>query len=211
MAVSDPIGSGFVKTLSHPGGNMTGFTNLESSLGEKWLQLLKEIAPRVSRVAVMFNPKTATWAFYLPTIAAAACRLGITQFAARVESEADIARVIEDIGRQPGSGLLCMADIYMATYGKRISQLAAANKVPTIHFFMGAVQDGALIAYGVDIGESVRQAAAYVDRILRGAQPKDLPVQQPSKFEMAVNKTTAKALGLTIPQSILLRADRVVE
>jgi putative ABC transport system substrate-binding protein len=210
-AVSDPVGSGFVKTLSHPGGNMTGFSNFDSALGEKWLELLKEFAPSVTRVAVLFKPKTASWRYYLPTIAAAASKLGIAQFAAKVESEAEIARVIEGIAREPGTGLLCIPDVYTLRHRKQVIQLANAKKVPTMYFFPQAVEEGGLIAYSPKLADQFLRAASYVDRILRGVKPRDLPVQAPSKFQLVINRTTAHALGLTIPESILLLADRVIE
>ena len=210
--VVDPVGSGFVKTLSHPGGNITGFLSFESSLVEKWLQLLKEIAPRVTRAAVMFNPDTAPYAeYYLQPLGAAAPKLGLKTFTATVRGESDIHEAITGLGREPGGGLIVMPDSFNFVHRKSIIALTARHKVPTIYYTGVWSEEGGLISYGVDITDLFRRAAPYVDRILRGAKPAELPVQQPSKFEMVVNRKTAEALGLKIPQSVLLRADRVIE
>lgn len=212
-AVSDAVGSGFVQSRARPGGNITGFANLESSMVEKWLQLLKEIAPRVTRVGVIFNPKTAPYAeyYYLPQLIAVAARLGVKTFAAVVGSEIDIENVIARLGREPDGGLIVMTDSYMLVHRKSIIDLTARHKVPAIYYLGAMVDEGGLISYGVDYVDMFRQAAPYVDRILRGAKPADLPVQYPSKFELVINTVTAKALGLTIPQSILVRADRLIQ
>ena len=210
--VSDPVGSGFVTTLSHPGGNTTGFINLESSLAEKWLQLLKEIAPRIKRAAVIYNPKTAPYVdYYLQPLKAVAPRLGVVPIAAPVGSETDIERVIAELGRTAGSGLVVMTDSFMFIHRKHIISLAARYKIPAIYYTLAQVEDGGLIAYGVDLVDLFRRAASYVDKILRGAKPADLPVEQPTKFELAINAKTAKGLGIKIPQSILVRADKVIE
>ena len=211
-AVSDPIGSGFVKSLARPGGNITGFVNLESSMVEKWLELLKEIAPRVTRVGVMFNPKTAPYVeYYLQPLNAVAARFGVKTFTTTVGSESDIEKAIAGLGREPGGGLIVMTDAYMTVHRKSIIELTARHKVPAIYFDASKAVEGGLISYGIDFIDLSRRAAPYVDRILRGAKPADLPVQYPSKFELVINATTAKALGLTIPQSILVRADRVIQ
>jgi putative tryptophan/tyrosine transport system substrate-binding protein len=211
-AVSDPIGSGFVESLARPGGNITGFVNLESSLVEKWLQLLKEIAPRVTLVGVMFNPKTAPYVeYYLQPLNAVAARYGVKTVMAPVGSEADIEKVITGLGREPGGALIVMTDSYMTVHRKSIIDLTARNKIPAMYFDGSKVVEGGLISYGIDYVDLFRRAAPYVDKILRGAKPADLPVQHPSRFELAINTSTAKALGLTIPQSILVRADRVIE
>jgi putative ABC transport system substrate-binding protein len=211
-AVSDPVGSGFVKSLARPGGNITGIVNLESSMVEKWLQLLKEIAPRVTRAAVMFNPKTAPYVeYYLQPLNAVAARVGVKTFTATVGSESDIERTIAGLGREPGSGLIVMTDGFMTVHRKSIIALAAQHKVPAMYYVGAMVEEGGLISYGIDYVDLFRRAAPYVDRILRGARPADVPVQLPSRFELAINSTTASALGLKIPQSILVRADRVIE
>ena len=210
--VSDPVGSGFVESLARPGGNITGFINLESSLAEKWLQLLKEIAPQVNRAAVMFNPLSAPYAeYYLRPLRAVAPRLGVETFAATVRSETEIEKVISGLGRGSGSGLLVMTDSFMFVHRKLIIELTARNKVPAIYYTSDVPAEGGLISYGIDNRDLFRRAAPYVDRILRGARPAELPVQQPTRFELIVNLKTAKALGLRVPQSILLRADGVIE
>ena len=211
-AVSDPIGSGFVQSLARPGGNITGFVNLESSLVEKWLQLLKEIAPRVTRVGVIFNPKTAPYVeYYLQPLNAVAARYGVKTVMAPVGSEADIEKTIAGLGHEPGGGLIVMTDSYMTVHRKSIIDLTARHKIPAMYFDGSKVVEGGLISYGIDYVDLFRRAAPYVDKILRGAKPSDLPVQHPSRFELVINTTTAKALGLTIPQSILVRADRVIQ
>lgn len=211
-AVSDPIGSGFVESLARPGGNITGFVNLESSLVAKWLQLLKEIAPRVTRVGVMFNPKTAPYVeYYLQPLNAAAARSSMKTVTAAVGSEIDIESTIAALGRDPGGGLIVMTDSYMTVHRKAIIALTARHKVPAVYYVGSMAVEGGLISYGIDYVDLFRRAAPYVDKILRGAKPADLPVQHPSRFELAINTSAAKALGLTIPQSILVRADRVIE
>jgi putative ABC transport system substrate-binding protein len=212
VAVSDPIGSGFVRSLARPGGQLTGLINLESSLVEKWAETLKTIAPRVTRAAVMFNPGTAPYVkYYWKPLEAAAPRLGMKVFPAEVRSEADIEKVIAALGREPGSGLIAMTDSFLTVHRKAIIGQAARHKVPAIYWFGSIVDEGGLIAYGIDYTDLFRRAAPYVDRILRGAKPADLPVEMPTTYELAINKKTAAALGLTIPQSLLVRADRVVE
>jgi putative ABC transport system substrate-binding protein len=212
VAVSDPIGSGFVRSLARPGGHITGLINLESSLVEKWAETLKAIAPRVTRAAVMFNPDTAPFAkYYLQPLEAAAPKLGIKVFSAEVRSEADIAKVIAALGREPGSGLIAMTDSFITVHRKSIIALAARHKVPAVYYFGSIADEGGLIAYGIDYTDMFRRAAPFVDRILRGAKAADLPVEMPTTYELTINRKTAAALGLTIPQSLLLRADRVVE
>jgi len=210
--VVDPVGSGFVKTLARPGGNITGFIHHEGSLVEKWLQLLKEIAPRVTRVTVMFNPQTAPYAeHYLQPLKAAAPKIGVETRTAAVRSESEIEGVIAGLGREPGSGLIAMSDGFMTVHRKSIIAFAARNKVPAVYYAGNFAEEGGLISYGVVFADVFRRAAPYVDRILRGAKPADLPVQLPTKFELVINRKTAVALGLAVPQSLLLRADRVIE
>ena len=212
VVVSDPVGSGFVESLPRPGGNLTGFINLEASLVEKWLELLKEIAPRTTRVAVIFNPQTAPYvAYYLQSLEAVAPKFGVKTFSAQVRSNADIETVIASLGREPGGGLMVMTDSFMFVHRGTIIDLAARHNVPTIAYNSTVVVEGGLIGYGIDVTDLFVRAAPYVDRILRGAKPADLPVQVPTKFELAVNLKTAKALGLEVPQGILLRADQVIE
>ena len=210
--VADPIGSGFIKSLSRPGGNITGLLYYESTVAEKWLELLKQIAPQMMRVAVMFNPKTASYVeYYLQPLRTAATRLGVKMFTAPVDSDADIERTIGALGSEVGSGLITMVDSFLLVHRKPIIALAARYKVPAMYYTTPFVEDGGLIAYGVDAKDLFRRAARYVDRILRGTTPQDLPVEQPTKFEFAINLRTARAFGLTVPQSILLRADKVIE
>ncbi len=211
-SVSDPIGSGFVKTLARPGGNITGFINLEATLIEKSLQLLKEMAPRMQRAGVMFNPKTAPYAdYYLQRADAVAPQLGVKVIRLPVDNPGDIEKAIGALGREAGSGLIAMTNSFMTVHRKQVIELAARLKVPAITAISAAVEEGGLISYGIDATDLYRRAAPYVDRILRGAKPADLPVQLPTLFELLVNLKTATALGLKIPHSILLRADRVIE
>jgi putative ABC transport system substrate-binding protein len=210
--VSDPVGSGFVQNLSRPGGNVTGLINLESSLAEKWVQLLSQVAPKVKRMAVMFNPATAPYAeYYLTRLNAAGEAVGVKTFIAAVRREKDIEEVVTTLGRERGSGLIAMTDSYVLVNRKLIIAAAARRKVPTMYYTGDMVLEGGLISYGVDVVDLFRRAAPYVDRVLRGAKPADLPIEQPGKFELFINAKTAKALGLVIPESMLLRADKVIQ
>jgi putative tryptophan/tyrosine transport system substrate-binding protein len=210
--VSDPIGSGFVKTLARPGGNITGYINFESMLVEKWLQLLKEIAPRVTRVAVMFNPDTAPYAeYYLRPLNTAAPKLGVKAYSATVRSESEIQKAIAELGREPNGGLIAMTDSFLTVHRKPILELTAQHKIPAVYWAKNMAEEGGLLAYGVDYADLFRRAATYVDKIFKGAKPSDLPVEQPTKFELVINRKTAKALGLTIPQSLLISAEKVIE
>ena len=212
VVVSDPIGSRFVESLPNPGGNMTGFVNLEASLVEKWAELLKEIAPRITKAGVMFNPQTAPYAeYYLKPLQAAAPKLGLQPVVTPVRSTADIETAIAALGGQPDSGLIVMTDSFMTVNRKIVIDLTARHKVPAISFVNVVAREGGLIAYGVDIADLFARSAAYVDRILRGAKPAELPVQNPVKFELTVNVKTARALGLTVPPALLTRADEVIE
>ena len=212
VIVSDPVGSGFIESLSHPGGNVTGFINLESSLVEKWVELLKEIAPQVTRAAMMFNPETAPFAgYYMRPFEAAARSFGMEPIGAPVRDDADIERVIARLGREAKGGLIIMTDIYTSTRREPINRLTARYRVPAINSTPSITHDGGLITYGVDTIDLFRRAASYVDRVLKGAKPGDLPVQVPTKFVMVVNIKTATALGLTVPPALLVRADEVIE
>jgi putative ABC transport system substrate-binding protein len=209
--VSDPVGSGIVARLDRPSGNITGFTNNEASLGGKWLELLQEIAPGLRRAAIIFNPDTApVWA-HMPSLETAAQSLKVVAIIAPVHSDAEIETAITAFGREPGGGLVVVPDEFMVAHRAPIISAAARNNVPVVYPQSEFARDGGLISYGADQVDSFRRAATYVDRILRGAKPAELPVQFPTKFEMVVNLKTAKALGLTVPQSILLRADEVIE
>jgi putative tryptophan/tyrosine transport system substrate-binding protein len=214
VIVADPIGSGFVTALPRPGGNITGFGWMEASVAGIWLELLTQMAPRVRRVAMMFNPDTAPYvkSYFQPSFEAAARSLDIEPFAAPVRSDAEIETILTSLGGDPPGGLVAMPDVF--TDGRRafIVSLAARHQVPAVYgtaFY--SVQSGGLLSYGPDNADVFRRAAPYVDRILRGTKPADLPVQLPVKFHMTLNANTAKALGLTVPQSVLLRADEVIE
>lgn len=213
LSVSDPVGDGFVASLAHPGGNVTGFTNVESSLGGKWLELLREIAPRVSRIAVIFDPKRAPGggSYYLRLVEDAAKSIAMKRIANPVHDAAEIERAIDAFAREPNSGLVVLPDITTVTHRELIVSMAARHRLPAVYGFSFFATIGGLISYGVDLVDLFRRGAFYVDRILWGAKPSELPVQQPIKFELTINRKTATALGLTIPHSILLRADQVIE
>jgi putative ABC transport system substrate-binding protein len=214
VTVTDPVGDGFVAGLPHPGGNITGFLTSESAITAKMFELLSEIAPGLRRVAMLFNPDTAPGggAYYFRDFEAAARLTKVEPIAARARSDAEIEAVVTSLGGKPGGGLVVMPDYFMLNHRGPIILLAAQNNVPTVYPWRSVVvRDGALLSYGPDLRDIVRRGAPYVDRILRGEKPADLPVQIPVKFEMAVNAKTAKALGLTVPPSILLRADEVIE
>jgi putative tryptophan/tyrosine transport system substrate-binding protein len=210
--VSDPIGSGFVASLNRPGGNITGFINLESSLIGKWLGLLREIAPQVSRVACMFNPKTASYArYYLETFKSLAATLAIEPIEAMVASTAEIDAAMTTLGGQARAGLLVMPDAFMQLNRATVISLAARYRLPTVYPFRFFTADKGLISYGVDLADSLRGAASYADRIFQGAKPDELPVQLPTKFELIVNLKTAREIGIDIPPALIARADEVIE
>jgi putative tryptophan/tyrosine transport system substrate-binding protein len=210
VQVSDPVGGGFAESLSHPGGNVTGFLNLEATIAEKWLELLKEIAPNTKRVAIMFNPQTAPYAqYYLKPIENMASN--ITVVSSPVRDDIDIRAGITELARDPGSGLIAMNDSFIVVHRKLIIDLAARHQIPTVYPAKELTIEGGLISYGVDAPDFFSRAAAYVDRILRGAKPSELPVQGPTKFELVINLKTAKALGRSVPPTLLARADEVIE
>jgi putative ABC transport system substrate-binding protein len=208
--VADPVASGIVPGLSQPGGNITGFANFEGSLGGKWLELLSEIAPALKRAAIMFNPDTHS-PVHMPSLETAARSLKVVPIIAPVHSDVEIETAIIGLGREPGGGLVVMPDIFTLVHRATIISVAARNKLPAVYSFSESAREGGLLSYGFDQVDIWRRAASYVDRILRGAKPGDLPVQLPTKFEMVVNLKTAKALGLAVPPSIMLRADEVIE
>ena len=211
VGLSDPVGAGFVANLARPGGSLTGFINIEAGMGGKWLELLNEIAPGIQRAAIMFSPDTATASYYMPSLEAAARSLGVTPIAAPVRSDADIETTITMLGREPGGGLILPPDGFTTAHRGLITSLAERAHVPLVAAVASLARKGGLLSYGPDFVDIYRRAASYVDRILRGTNPTELPVQVPVKFEMVVNAKTAKALGLSLPQSILLRADEVIE
>jgi putative ABC transport system substrate-binding protein len=214
VSVSDPVGSGFVASLPHPGGNITGFSNQDPTLGGKWVELLAEIAPDRRRVAAMFNPETAPniRSYYLPSFEAAARLLKVEPIVVPVHSDADFETALTSLGRESG-GVILMPDLFLVAPRLRASIISRTvrNKIPAIHQWSGYVKEGLLISYGPDFVDFYRRAAGYVDFILRGAKASGLPVQLPVKFELAVNLKTAKALGITVPPSLLVRADEVIE
>jgi len=212
VSVADPVGQGFVPSLARPGGNITGFSAEEAGMGGKWLELLKELAPRVTRIAVIYNPETAPYGpMFFPVMQTAALRLAVALLISPVHTGADVERVIVESGREPGCGLIVVPDNFMSAQRQQIIALAAMHRVPAMYPLRFFVPDGGLIAYGFDRVDMFHRAAEYVNRILGGASPLGLPVQQPTKFELAINLKTAKALGLSVPSSMLLSADEVIE
>jgi putative tryptophan/tyrosine transport system substrate-binding protein len=211
-SLGDPVASGIVAKLNQPSGNVTGFADLEGSLGGKWLELLSEIAPGLKRVAFMFNPGTgAPASLYNPSLEAAARSLKVEPIIATVHSDADIETAIIALGREPGGGLVVMPDGFTVTHRAPITLAAARNNVPAVYWASEFARDGGLLSYGADQVDIWRRAATYVDRLLRGARISDLPVQYPTKFHLAINLKTARALGLAIPPNLLAIADEVIE
>jgi putative ABC transport system substrate-binding protein len=206
-AVADPVASGLVLRLNQPGGNITGFATLEG----KWLELLSEIAPGLKRAAIMFNPDFNPVSVYMPSFETAARSLKVEPIIAPVHSDVEIEAAIIALGREPGGGLVVLSGGFLVAHRVPIITAAARNNVPAVYNSSVYARDGGLLSYGPDGVDPMRRAASYVDRILRGEKPGDLPVQLPTKFEIAVNLKTAKALGLTVPPSIMLRADEVIE
>jgi putative tryptophan/tyrosine transport system substrate-binding protein len=211
--VSDPVSAGFIESLSRPGANITGFINLEATMGGKWLELLKEIAPGVERVSIMFNPDTASGggSYVLPSFEAAARSLNVATAIAPVHSEAEIETAIAMLGHKPGGGLVVESDGFMVAHQAKVISLATQYKVPAVSDRTLPTEKGSLLSYGPVGDELALGAAVYVDRILNGAYPAQLPVQVPTKFELKVNLKTAKALGLDVPPALLARADEVIE
>jgi putative ABC transport system substrate-binding protein len=210
-SVSDPVASGIVARLDRPSGNVTGFSNLEATLGGKWLELLSEIAPGFKRAAIMFNPDTAPVSALMPSLETAGRLLKLVPIIAPVHSDAEIETAIIALGREPGGGLVVMPDTFMVAHRAPIISAAARNNVPAVYPQSDFARDGGLLSYGGDTVDILRRAATYVDRILRGAKPGDLPVQFPTKYEMLLNLKTAKALGLTVPLTLQAIADEIIE
>jgi putative ABC transport system substrate-binding protein len=211
--VSDPVGEHFVESLSRPGGNVTGFTNVEFSLTGKWLELLKEVAPGIKRVAFIFDPKVSPGggSYYTHLIEASAATSAVVPTVAPVHDAVEIELAIGEFVREQNGGLVVLPDATTVGHRELIVALAARHRVPTIYAFRDIVADGGLISYGIDVVEQYRQAAGYVDRILKGAKPAELPVQLPAKFEITINLKTAKTLGLDVPLLLQQRADEVIE
>jgi len=209
--VTDPVANGIVARLDDPTGNITGFASNEATLGGKWLELLSEIAPGLKRAAIMFNPDTAPVSAHMPSLETAARSLKVAPIITPVHSDAEIEAAIIALGREPAGGPVVITEVFTNTHRASIMSAAARNNVPAVYGFSYLAREGGLLSYGADLVDIFRRAATYVDRILRGEKPGDLPVQLPTKFEMVVNRKTATALGLAIPPSILLRADEVIE
>ena len=209
---ADPVGSGFVASFARPGGNVTGFISMEPTMAGKWLELLKEVAPRVARVAFLFNPATATYAeYYLKPFKAAAPSFAVEASAAPVRDRPELESVFAAHAREPNGGLVVMPDIFTTVHRAEITALAARYRLPAVYPFRYFTELGGLLSYGNDRLDSYRRAATYADRILKGAKPSELPVQAPVKFELVINLKTAKALGLDVPVHLQQRADEVIE
>jgi putative ABC transport system substrate-binding protein len=202
---------GFVASLARPGGNITGFTNFEEAMGGKLVALLKEIAPNTTRVALLANPETTPYAIFSRSVEKAVAYLGIGLASALVRNTTELESSIRAHGAQPGSALFVLPDVFMSTHRDLIIKMAAQNRLPAIYSFRFFTASGGLISYGVDPEEPFGQAPAYINRILRGERPGDLPVQGPTKFQLSINLKTAKALGLTVPPTLLVAADEVIE
>jgi putative ABC transport system substrate-binding protein len=211
IAVSEPVAQGFVASLAHPGGNLTGFSNLEPTLGAKWVGLLKEAAPAVRRIAFIYNPGNPGASVTRESAQAAAREFSLEFLDKPVASLADIEGAIAEFGREPDGALLLSPDPLTNAHRKRIVELATALKFPIVSALRSVAEEGGLISYGTDIPTLFRQSAEYVDRILKGEKPADMPVQQPTKFELIVNLKSAKALDIVVPATLLARADEVME
>jgi putative ABC transport system substrate-binding protein len=210
--IADPVGQGFVASLARPGGNITGFTGLEFSLGGKWVELLKQIAPKVIRAAYIFHPEVGPYyARWLKSVEAAAATLGVDVTAAPVRTVADIERAVEALAGTSNRGLIVQPDGFTVANRRLIIELAARYQLPAVYTYPYEAEEGGLVSYGADIPDQFRRSAAYVDRLLRGEKPADLPVQQPLKYELVVNLKTARSLGLTIPETLLATADEVIQ
>jgi putative tryptophan/tyrosine transport system substrate-binding protein len=210
--ISEPVESGLAQTLARPGGNVTGFTNFESSIGGKWLQLLKEVDPRISRVGLLYNPQTAPFAgAFLRSVQSAAPMLSVQAVGLQVETAADIETALAAFAREGGGSLVAIPDSFTTEHRHLIIALAARYRLPAVYAISSATRSGGLISYSVDTRDTMRRAAGYIDRILKGAKPADLPVQLPTQFSLSVNLKAAKALGLEFPPSLVATADEVIE
>jgi putative tryptophan/tyrosine transport system substrate-binding protein len=212
-AVADPVGSGFIQSLARPGGNVTGFSYLEPTMVEKWLELLKEIAPETRRVLFVYDPQASVFGgpSFLHALEAGSRTLGLTPINASVHGIADVEKALAAAADTSGTGLLVMSDAFLFPHRKEITALAERYRLPAVYYFREWVASGGLVSYGPDVIDTYRRAPAYIDRVLRGTRPSDLPVQEPTTFELVVNRNAAKDLHLDIPQSILARADEVIE
>jgi putative ABC transport system substrate-binding protein len=211
VLIADPIGSGFVASLAHPGGNLTGFMNVDAPMAGKWLELLMEIAPKVKRVALIFNPRTSPYQSYLRAFDVGAPKFSVQAIATPVLDAAELERAITVLGQEPDSALFVVPDVFVQVHRALIIRLADQYRLPAVYPYRFFPTSGGLLSYGIDTVIVFRQAASYVDRILKGTSPADLPVQAPAIFKLVVNLKAAEAIGLTIPESFLLRADEVIE
>jgi putative ABC transport system substrate-binding protein len=211
VMVADAVSAGFVTNLARPEGNITGITNFEFSIGGKWLQVIKECAPAVSSVAVIFDPANPTWAPYLRTVEAAAPTFGMQLTPVGVTNAADIDRDITAFSRKPNGAIVVIPAPVTVLHRDKIIAMAAQHRLPAVYPYRFYALSGGLVSYGVDLLESYRRAASYVDRILKGAKPADLPVELPTKFELVINLKTAKALGITVPPTLLATASELIE
>jgi putative tryptophan/tyrosine transport system substrate-binding protein len=210
--IADPVGSGFVASFPRPGGNATGFVLFEPTMAGKWLELLKEIAPRVNRVAFLFNPATATYfEYYTNPFKAAAASFGVEAIAAPVHDRSELESAFAAQAREPNGSLIVLPDSFLNAHSVEITSLAARYRLPAVYPYRLYIKVGGLLSYGNDVFDNYRRAAGYVDRILKGEKPGELPVQAPVKFELVLNLKTAKDLGLTLPPTLLARADEVIE
>jgi putative ABC transport system substrate-binding protein len=211
VQVTDPVSDGFVASLARPGGNVTGFTIFEHSFAGKWLEMLKEVVPAMTRVAVMQNPDHPAWNAYVNAIREVASRMGVEVTPAPASNAAEVEATLAAFGQQPNGGVILLPSPLVTTNRELIAALTLRHHLPSIYIARLYPASGGLMSYGVDVFDQVRQAASYVDRILKGAKPGELPVQAAGKFEMVFNLKTAKALGITIPATMLGRADEVIE
>jgi putative ABC transport system substrate-binding protein len=211
VTVSDPIGLGLAESLARPGGNATGSTYFEFSVGGKLVEALKQAAPGLARVAVVYNPQTTVYALYLDSIQSAASALRMEVMPAPVRGPAEIEAALNTVAGETAGGVICLPDTFLMTHRQQIIGLAARHKLPALYTNRAFAVDGGLLSYGVDITDLHRRAANYVDRILKGANPAELPVQQPAKYELVINLKTARAMGLTIPLNLQVTADEVIE
>ena len=210
--VTDPVGQGFVDSLAHPSGNVTGFSDFNALMASKWLEMLAEVTPSVARVAVLYNPATAPFAgLMMRAVEAAAPSFGITVQAAPCRDVADIAAVTAELAQKERGGLLVLTDIFAIVHRDAILSSAAEHRLPAVYFTRSFTAAGGLMSYGIDYADLFLRSAAYVDRILKGTSPRDLPVQQPTKFELAINLRTAKARGINLSTTLLATADEVIE
>ena len=213
VQVSDPEGSGLVANIAHPGANITGFSSFEASMAGKWLEMLREMVPGIARVAILFNPDTASYVgrYYQAPFEAAASALGVTALTFPVRNARELEGMIGELAGAAGAALIVMPDSFNIVHRDRIIELTARHRIPSISPYRFAVKEGSLMSYGIDFVDLFRRTAVYVDRILKGTKPGELPVQAPTKFELVINLHTAKTLGLTVSPTLLARADEVIE